>query len=71
MLGWLLLILSILQCESFIPAPRFADHFSKSTSIYSTKTLVSEKLSIQILMSDTGGGHRASANALRDAWETL
>ena len=26
---------------------------------------------IQILMSDTGGGHRASANALRDAFEVL
>jgi 1,2-diacylglycerol 3-beta-galactosyltransferase len=26
---------------------------------------------IQILMSDTGGGHRASANALRDAFTTL
>jgi hypothetical protein len=26
---------------------------------------------VQILMSDTGGGHRASANALRDALDTL
>lgn len=26
---------------------------------------------IQILMSDTGGGHRASANALRDAFDSL
>merc|ERR1719356_2194039 len=26
---------------------------------------------IQILMSDTGGGHRASANALRDAFKVL
>lgn len=26
---------------------------------------------VQILMSDTGGGHRASANALRDAFDTL
>jgi hypothetical protein len=26
---------------------------------------------VQILMSDTGGGHRASANALRDAFEVL
>ena len=30
-----------------------------------------EKCTIQILMSDTGGGHRASANALRDAFDTL
>lgn len=26
---------------------------------------------VQILMSDTGGGHRASANALRDAFDVL
>lgn len=26
---------------------------------------------VQILMSDTGGGHRASANALRDAFDAL
>lgn len=30
-----------------------------------------EVATIQILMSDTGGGHRASANALRDAFTTL
>ena len=30
-----------------------------------------EICTIQILMSDTGGGHRASANALRDAFEVL
>jgi hypothetical protein len=30
-----------------------------------------EVCTIQILMSDTGGGHRASANALRDAFNTL
>ena len=29
------------------------------------------KATIQILMSDTGGGHRASANALKDAWNKL
>jgi 1,2-diacylglycerol 3-beta-galactosyltransferase len=28
-------------------------------------------MTIQILMSDTGGGHRASANALRDALQSL
>lgn len=28
-------------------------------------------VTIQILMSDTGGGHRASANALRDAFDVL
>ncbi|KAL7542230.1 hypothetical protein ACHAXR_013353 [Thalassiosira sp. AJA248-18] len=30
-----------------------------------------EPATIQILMSDTGGGHRASANALRDAFNVL
>jgi 1,2-diacylglycerol 3-beta-galactosyltransferase len=30
-----------------------------------------EFATIQILMSDTGGGHRASANALRDAFDVL
>jgi 1,2-diacylglycerol 3-beta-galactosyltransferase len=30
-----------------------------------------EVCTVQILMSDTGGGHRASANALRDAFDTL
>ncbi len=37
-----------------------------STSLYAK-----EKGTIQILMSDTGGGHRASANALRDAFDEL
>ncbi|GAX23913.1 1,2-diacylglycerol 3-beta-galactosyltransferase [Fistulifera solaris] len=36
-----------------------------------TTTITQPKATIQILMSDTGGGHRASANALRDAWNTL
>jgi hypothetical protein len=31
----------------------------------------SDVCTIQILMSDTGGGHRASANALRDAFDVL
>lgn len=30
-----------------------------------------EVCTVQILMSDTGGGHRASANALRDAFDVL
>lgn len=38
-----------------------------STSLSSTPS--SNVHTIQILMSDTGGGHRASANALRDALE--
>jgi len=38
-----------------------------SASASSTKDVCT----VQILMSDTGGGHRASANALRDALEAL
>jgi len=37
----------------------------------STSLSAQEKATIQILMSDTGGGHRASANALRDAFDEL
>lgn len=36
-----------------------------------TSLFAKETGSIQILMSDTGGGHRASANALRDAFDEL
>ena len=36
-----------------------------------TSLYAQEKGTIQILMSDTGGGHRASANALRDAFDEL
>jgi hypothetical protein len=32
---------------------------------------IDDVYTIQILMSDTGGGHRASANALRDAFDVL
>ena len=39
-----------------------------TTSLYAK---AEEKGTIQILMSDTGGGHRASANALRDAFNEL
>ena len=38
----------------------------------STLTKTNEDIcTVQILMSDTGGGHRASANALRDAFDEL
>ena len=36
-----------------------------------TSSTPSDVCTIQILMSDTGGGHRASANALRDAFDIL
>lgn len=49
------------------------DSFLTQTNsrIRSTTSLFAEKGTIQILMSDTGGGHRASANALRDAFDEL
>lgn len=43
---------------------------SSLVSLSSTKTN-SDVCTVQILMSDTGGGHRASANALRDAFDVL
>lgn len=40
-------------------------------SISNTQDDDDDVCAIQILMSDTGGGHRASANALRDAFDVL
>ena len=42
-----------------------------SSALRMSSMAADEKCTIQILMSDTGGGHRASANALRDAFDTL
>lgn len=47
----------------------FSKNYKPLSSLYSTAT--NEPYTIQILMSDTGGGHRASANALRDAFDVL
>lgn len=44
--------------------------FLRATSS-STSNDGDDVYTIQILMSDTGGGHRASANALRDAFDVL
>lgn len=41
------------------------------TPITSLSAAKDDVATIQILMSDTGGGHRASANALRDAFNVL
>mmetsp|Transcript_20387 Transcript_20387/g.38510 ORF Transcript_20387/g.38510 Transcript_20387/m.38510 type:complete len:518 (-) Transcript_20387:511-2064(-) len=43
----------------------------KPITSLSAATKNDEVATIQILMSDTGGGHRASANALRDAFNVL
>jgi len=63
-----LLVLGILHTHSFtlIPQRSFVSSLHAKT-----KTLDPEIATIQILMSDTGGGHRASANALRDAFDKL
>jgi Monogalactosyldiacylglycerol (MGDG) synthase len=49
-----------------------------SSSLRASETTISggsdgddDVCTVQILMSDTGGGHRASANALRDAFDAL
>ena len=43
---------------------------SSTTSLHAANE-EEDVATIQILMSDTGGGHRASANALRDAFNVL
>ena len=80
---WLACLVSV--SFAFQPSIQHATsihHHSSSATIkttrkqISTTTLLSatkdnEIATIQILMSDTGGGHRASANALRDAFNVL
>ncbi len=80
-----LLLLNNVLVESFtLPTPSSTTASSSilNTNNYEAYTKISsvlrmssvaadEKCTIQILMSDTGGGHRASANALRDAFDTL
>jgi hypothetical protein len=43
----------------------------QSVRLAASATTTEDVCTIQILMSDTGGGHRASANALRDAFDIL
>ncbi|KAL9184395.1 hypothetical protein ACHAXT_002481 [Thalassiosira profunda] len=57
-------------------APRLNLHAAPSvhrplTPLFATLADEEEVATVQILMSDTGGGHRASANALRDAFNVL
>jgi hypothetical protein len=53
--------------------PQHASYSTSSSNKFTTSlfAIPKEKGTIQILMSDTGGGHRASANALRDAFDEL
>ena len=70
-----LLFCILVLCEAFVPPngisckavreSRFLLHASLSTSDSD------QAYTVQILMSDTGGGHRASANAIRDALDVL
>ena len=50
--------------------PKKLNHYNHFV-LFSSNESNDEKLTIQILISDTGGGHRASANALRDALDAL
>jgi len=55
-----------------VKTPFFYKQSTYSSLLLSTASVESEDVAtIQILMSDTGGGHRASANALRDAFNVL
>lgn len=45
--------------------------FSDSIRLRSSLSTNDDVYTVQILMSDTGGGHRASANAIRDALDVL
>jgi len=79
---WLLFLSVLILCRSvdasfvskpkpFLPSgtvKKIGTKFSASVADFEPPK---EKLTIQILMSDTGGGHRASANALRDAFDEL
>jgi 1,2-diacylglycerol 3-beta-galactosyltransferase len=61
----ILWLLSLTATSAFRPPP-------SHRPIPSTRLNAEEEVAtIQILMSDTGGGHRASANALRDAFNVL
>lgn len=57
-------LLSVAASTAFQPTPSALRPISRLHAAEDVAT-------IQILMSDTGGGHRASANALRDAFNVL
>lgn len=70
-----------LLASSFAPGSTFVTYQTVHTDEYRAKCLDLVRVgasngnddvcTVQILMSDTGGGHRASANALRDAFDVL
>ncbi|KAL3778808.1 hypothetical protein HJC23_009841 [Cyclotella cryptica] len=76
----LLWLLSVSSSSAFQPSPSAirrpltaSRHLSPPTPtrLWATNNEEEDCATIQILMSDTGGGHRASANALRDAFAVL
>ena len=62
---------SVQNSSPFRAALKTTTRATPPTTSTSTSLFAIEKGTIQILMSDTGGGHRASANALRDAFDEL
>ena len=73
-----LLLLAVVSGFAPNSRPCFNSPALFSTTFTSTRIAAStganddnDICTIQILMSDTGGGHRASANALRDAFDVL
>ena len=65
---------ALLAAAAAVASPALA--FAPAPAAYSARSRTSlsaekETCTIQVLMSDTGGGHRASANALRDAFNVL
>lgn len=73
-------LLSLASADAFQPSPVVHRHAARSPPVAAAKPPLTslsamrdgeEVATIQILMSDTGGGHRASANALRDAFNVL
>ena len=81
--SFFLLATSLRSLEAFSTTNRLVPTgiqrpFLTTSGLYAKKTQVLDRedddddvATIQILMSDTGGGHRASANALRDAFDIL
>ena len=67
-------MLSIWQATSFTAQVRnlpTARRISVGSSTVTQASALNDVCTVQILMSDTGGGHRASANSLRDAFDVL
>mmetsp|Transcript_20857 Transcript_20857/g.45201 ORF Transcript_20857/g.45201 Transcript_20857/m.45201 type:complete len:508 (+) Transcript_20857:175-1698(+) len=69
-------LLSLASAFAFQSSPVVQRHGAARRLVVKPITSLSaaqdeEVATIQILMSDTGGGHRASANALRDAFNVL